>query len=104
MFRVWSQSRALLLAASILGVSGIVLVCYLILGTVAPSRVAVTVNGWALLSAILLGVALAFPWFREHAGRISVGFLGLLLWIPAQFHLLLIDRLFLRMGRLDRLQ
>jgi hypothetical protein len=104
MFRVWSQSRVLLLATSLLGIGGIALIGAWLLGLDYPSRIDVPVNGWVILTAIILGVALAFPGFREHAGRISIGFLSLVLWIPAQLNLLLIDRVFLWMGRLDRLR
>jgi hypothetical protein len=104
MFRLWSQSRVLLLATSLLGVGMLALIGAWLFGAGDPTRTLVTVNGWSLLTAMLLGVALALPWFREHAGRISVSLLGLLLWVPAQVHLLLLDRVFLRMGRLDRLR
>jgi predicted acylesterase/phospholipase RssA len=102
MFRVWSQSRALLLATALLGAGGLALVGAWVLRANDPSGGAVTVNGWAILAALILAGALAFSRFRQHAGRISVGLLALVLWVPAQLYLLLIDRLFLWMGRLDR--
>ena len=104
MFRIWSQSRVLLLSTFLLAMVGIAIVCFWILNAGIPSQVTVTVNGWIVLAAIALVVALASPWFREHAGRVSIGFLSLVLWIPAQFHLLVIDRVFLWLGRLDRLR
>lgn len=104
MFRVWAQSRVLLLSTLLLAIVGIVLVCFWILSASIPPRVTVSVDGQILLAAIALVVALVFPLFREHAGRISIGLLSLVLWIPAQFHLLVIDRVFLWLGRLDRLR
>jgi predicted acylesterase/phospholipase RssA len=104
MFRIWSQSRVLLLATLLLAMVGIALVGSWLLNMSDPSRVTVTVNGSVVLTAIALAASLASPWFREHAGRISIGLLGLVLWIPAQFHLLVIDRVFLWLGKLDRLR
>ncbi|BAR58797.1 hypothetical protein NK6_5639 [Bradyrhizobium diazoefficiens] len=104
MFRIWSQSRVLLLSTLLLAMVGIALVCFWILNAGIPSQVIVTVNGWIVLAAIALVVGLASPWFREHASRVSIGFLSLVLWIPAQFHLFVIDRAFLWLGRLDRLR
>jgi predicted acylesterase/phospholipase RssA/tetratricopeptide (TPR) repeat protein len=104
MFRIWSQSRVLLLATLLLAMVGIALIGSWLLKVGDPSRITVTVNGSIVLIATALAVALAFPWFREHAGRISIGLLSLVLWIPAQLHLLVIDRVFLWLGRLDRLR
>jgi hypothetical protein len=104
MFRVWSQSRVLFLATLLLGISGIVLLGVWLFSVGNPSRITVAMNGWIILAGIFVGAGLAFPWFREHAGRISIGFLSLALWIPAQLHLLLVDRVFLWTGRLDRLR
>jgi predicted acylesterase/phospholipase RssA len=103
MFRAWSQSRVLLLTALLLTITGVGLIGAWLLRLGDPSQIEITVTGWTMLGVIVIVVALASPWFREHAGRISTGLLGLLLWIPAQLHLLLIDRMFLSMGRLDRL-
>jgi hypothetical protein len=100
MFRIWSQSRVLLLAASLACIIGVAMVGVWLVKGVDLSRPVVTVNGWFLLAVIVAGIALAFPKLREHGGRISIGFLSLVLWIPAQLHLLLIDRVFLRMGRI----
>jgi hypothetical protein len=109
MFRIWSQSRVLLLATLLLlmvgAMVGIALIgSWLLLNVGATSQITVPVNGSIVVAAIALTVALAFPWFREHAARISIGLLSLVLWIPAQFHLLVIDRVFLWLGRLDRLR
>jgi hypothetical protein len=104
MFRVWSQSRALLLATAVLAAGGIALLLTSLLTAGGPSTIAITINGWTLLAAIGLLVALAFPRFREHAARIAIGLAGLVLWLPAWFHLAVVDGLFLRLGRLDRLR
>jgi predicted acylesterase/phospholipase RssA len=104
MFRVWSQSRVLFLATLLLGISGIVLLGVWLFSVGNPSRITVALNGWIILAGMFVGAGLASPWFREHAGRISIGFLSLALWIPAQLHLLLVDRVFLWTGRLDRLR
>jgi hypothetical protein len=104
MFRIWSQSRVLLLSTSLLAMVGIALVCFWLLNAGIPSQVTVAVSGWTVLAVISLTVALASPWFREHASRVSIGLLSLVIWIPAQLHLLVIDRVFLWLGRLDRLR
>ncbi|WP_396604577.1 tetratricopeptide repeat-containing protein [Bradyrhizobium sp. YCK136] len=104
MFRIWSQSRVVLLGTLLLTIVGGALIGAWLFNIGDPSQFMVTVNGWALLAAIALAVPLASPWVREHVSRISIGLLGLVLWVPAQFHLLLVDRAFLWMGRLDRLR
>jgi hypothetical protein len=104
MFRIWSQSRVLLLVSVLLAMVGIVLIGTWLVDGGSPSQVAVTVNGWIVLAAITLVIPLASPLFREHVGRISIGLLSLVLWIPAQFHLFVVDRVFLWMGRLNRLR
>ena len=104
MFRIWSHSRVLLLMALLLGMISVVLIGTWLVFDSSPLRVAVTINGWTILAAIILALPLASPVIREHAGRISIGLLGLVLWLPALFHLKVIDRLFLWMGRLDRLR
>jgi hypothetical protein len=98
MFRVWSQSRVLLLATSLAGIGGLAMVGAWLIRAAAPSH-QFTLNGWSLLAAIVLAIALAFPRVREHAGRISIGILSLVLWIPAWLHVLMFDRLFLKLGR-----
>ena len=103
MFRIWSQSRVLLLATLLLATVGTGLIVTWLLDVVDLSA-AIPVNGWTLLATISLAVPLASPWFREHLGRISIGLLSLILWIPAQFQLLVVDRVFLWIGRLDRLR
>jgi hypothetical protein len=103
MFRVWSQSRVLLLSTLLLAMVGVALVG-IWLFDVADLTQATPVRGWMVLAAIALAIPLAFPLVREHVGRVSIGLLSLILWIPAQFHLLVIDRVFLLMGRLDRLR
>jgi hypothetical protein len=104
MFRIWSQSRVLLLLTLLLAMIGIVLIGTWFIYEGGPSRIVATVKGWTILTAIALAIPLGSPVIREHVGRISIGVLSLVLWIPAQFHLLVIDRLFLWMGRLDRLR
>jgi predicted acylesterase/phospholipase RssA len=99
MFRVWTQSRALLLTTLLLGLVGIVLLGAWLFDNNVLSR-GVIVTGRHVLVAIVVAVALVFPFIREHVGRISIGILGLVLWIPAWLDLLVIDRLFLRYGRL----
>jgi predicted acylesterase/phospholipase RssA/tetratricopeptide (TPR) repeat protein len=104
MFRIWSQSRVLLLITLLLAMVAIVLIGTWLVYESGPLRVAVTIDGWMILAAIILAIPLASPVIREHVGRISIGLLSLVLWIPALFHLAVIDRVFLRMGRLDRLR
>jgi predicted acylesterase/phospholipase RssA len=104
MFRIWTQSRVLLLVSSLVAAAGVALVILWLFGAGNPSRTMIAVNGWAILAAIALIVALAFPWFREHASRISIALLGILLWVPVHLHLRLTDRLFLWLGRLERLR
>jgi hypothetical protein len=104
MFRLWSQSRVLLLVTLLLSISGVALLGTWLFNVGNPSRITIAVNGWIIIAGMLVGAGLALPWFREHAGRISIGLLSLVLWIPAQLHILLIDRVFLWMGRLARLR
>jgi predicted acylesterase/phospholipase RssA/tetratricopeptide (TPR) repeat protein len=103
MFRIWSQSRMLLLTTSLLAMVAILVGAWLVFEG-DSSRVSVTINGWTILAAIILALPLASPVIREHAGRILIGLLGLVLWLPALFHLKVIDRIFLWRGRLDRLR
>ncbi|MGY4282638.1 putative acylesterase/phospholipase RssA [Bradyrhizobium sp. LM2.7] len=103
-FRVWWQSRVLLLTALLLAMVGLALVGSWLLHLSDLSQIAIVVNGWMMLTAIVFGIALTSPWFREHAGRISIGLLSLVLWIPARLHLLALDRVFLWLGRLERLR
>jgi predicted acylesterase/phospholipase RssA len=104
MFRIWSQSRVLLLATWIVAMAGIALIAVWAVKGFDPSEVSVRVNGWGMLAAIASVVPLAFPWVREHVGRVLIGLLSLALWIPAWLHLLVVDRAFLSWGRLDRLK
>jgi predicted acylesterase/phospholipase RssA len=104
MFRIWSQSRVLLLITSLLAMVAVALIGTWLVFEGGPSRVAVTINGWTMLAAIILALPLASPVIREHVGRISIGLLSLVLWLPALFQLKVIDRVFLWMGRLDRLR
>jgi hypothetical protein len=103
MFRIWSQSRVLLLTTLLLAMVAMLGGAWLVFEG-DPSRFSVTINGWTILAAIILALPLASPVIREHVGRISIGLLGLILWLPALFHLKIIDRVFLWMSRLDRLQ
>jgi hypothetical protein len=104
MFRIWSQSRVLLLTTLLLAMVAIVLIGIWPIFESSPSQIAVTIHGWTILAAIILALPLASPVVREHVGRISIGLLSLVLWLPALFHLAVINRVFLRMGRLDRLR
>jgi hypothetical protein len=104
MFRIWSQSRVLLLMTSLLAIAAVVLIGTWLVLEGGPSRVAVTINGGTMLAAIILALPLASPVIREHVGRISIGLLSLVLWLPALFHLNVIDRVFLWIGRLNRLR
>ena len=81
MFRAWSQSRVLLLTALLLTIAGVALVGSWILGLGDPSQIKITVTGWTVLVLIIVAVGLASPWLREHAGRIAIGLLSLVLWI-----------------------
>ncbi|HEY2841417.1 MAG TPA: tetratricopeptide repeat-containing protein [Pirellulales bacterium] len=101
MFRVWGQSRALLLTTALLGLVGIALLGLWLFGKSDLSQ-GFMVTGWGMLAAIAVAITLIFPSVREHVSRSSIGLLGLVLWIPAWFHLLVIDRLFLKVGSLDR--
>jgi predicted acylesterase/phospholipase RssA len=106
LFRVWGQSRALMLTA------GLVVLIALIAAIAALSRHGwgampeslVSITGWRALALVIVGVALAAPQAREPVSRIAIGLLGLVLWIPAWIHLCVFDRLLLRLGRLERLR
>jgi predicted acylesterase/phospholipase RssA len=107
LFRAWRQSRPLLLG----GLVVILVLLALLIPVIAPAvppTLSLTVHRWGLAVALLCSVvavsALMVPKVREHAGRIGVGLLSLIAWIPAQLHLRLIDPLFLRLGKLERLQ
>ncbi|QOZ13585.1 patatin family protein [Bradyrhizobium sp. CCBAU 51765] len=104
MFRIWSQSRVLPLMTLLLAATGIVVTAAWLIYDGGPPRVTVTVNGWIIFALAILVIPLASPLVREHVGRISIGLLSLVLWIPAQFHLRVIDRIFLSMGRFNQLQ
>jgi hypothetical protein len=105
LFRVWGQSRALMLTV------GLVVPLALAAAVVALSRHGlggmseglVSITGWGALALVAVGVALAIPRVREPVSRIAIGLLGLVLWIPAWIHLGVFDRLFLRQGRLERI-
>ena len=99
MFRIWQQSRALLLATSLLCVAAILLIGALLIGENVLSH-GFEVTGWWVLFALLAAIAMVVPAIREHVGRISIGFLGFVLWVPAWLGLL-VDRWFLKLGRLD---
>jgi hypothetical protein len=99
MFRIWQQSRALLLATSLLCVVAIALVVALLIGENMLSD-GFEVTGWRALIVLLAAIAMFVPAVREHVGRISIGFLGFVLWVPAWLGLL-VDRWFLKLGRVD---
>jgi hypothetical protein len=61
MFRVWSQSLALRLIASLLGTSAAALVISWLAGASNPTRIAVTVNGWGLFVRASFGSRLGLP-------------------------------------------
>ncbi len=104
MFRIWSQSRVLPLIILLSSAAGIVLTAAWLIHDGGPPRISIMVNGWVIFALVILMIPLASPLVREHVGRIVIGLLGLVLWIPAQFHLRVIDRIFLRMGRLNQLR
>jgi predicted acylesterase/phospholipase RssA len=54
----------------------------------------------ALLGAF---VSLLVPKVRQHGERIGMALLGLVLWLPVWIHLLFIDPLFIKNGRVGRL-
>ena len=60
MFRIWSQSRVLLLVTSLLAVVAVVIGAWLVFEG-DPSRVSVTINGWTILAAIILTILHASP-------------------------------------------
>jgi hypothetical protein len=91
----------LLLTTALLGLVGIALLGLWLFGKSDLSQ-GFMVTGWGMLAAIAVAITLIFPSVREHVSRSSIGLLGLVLWIPAWFHLLVIDRLFLKVGSLDR--
>jgi hypothetical protein len=100
MFRVWTQSRAWLLTTALFGLVLIVLIGLWLIDGNAFSRGFEVTGLWALI-ALAAAIAMVVPTIREHVGRISIGLLGFLLWIPAWLDLLIIDRVFLKMGRVD---
>jgi predicted acylesterase/phospholipase RssA len=104
MFRIWSQSRIPMLATWLVAIAAIALIAIRAVNGFDPSQVSVAVNGWHVLAAIALAVPLASSWVREHVSRIAIGFLGIVLCIPALLHLLIVNSAFLRLGRLDRLK
>ena len=105
LFRVWGQSRALLLTMSLLVLVAVGLILYALwrYGWGVFSERLLVVTGWGAVAVAVVAVALAFPRVREHASRISIGLLGLVLWIPAWIYLCVFDRLFLTFGRLERI-
>ncbi len=99
MFRIWQQSRALLLATSLLCVAAIVLIGALLIGENLLSE-GVEVTGWRALIVLLVAIAMVVPTVREHVSRVSIGLLGFALCVPAWLGLL-IDRKFLELGRVE---
>lgn len=104
MSRICSLCRVLPLIISLTAAAGIVLAAAWLIHNGGPATINISVNGWVIPLLVVLVIPLASPSVREHAGRISMGILSLVLWIPAQFHLRVTDQIFLRMGRLNRLQ
>ena len=99
MFRIWQQSRALLLATSLLCVAAIVLIGALLIGENLLSE-GFEVTGWRALIVLLVAIAMVVPTVREHVSRVSIGLLGFALCVPAWLGLL-IDRKFLDLGRVE---
>ncbi len=65
-----------------------------------------TVVAWALLlvaSGVLLALSRRVVRTQASLGRLAVTVLALVAWIPARLQLHLLDPLFLKLGRLDRL-
>ena len=79
-----------------------------VIARAVPPTMTLSVDRWTLAVTLLCSVGVVFalmvPRVREHAGRIGVGLLSLVAWIPAQFHLRLIDPCFLKLGSLERLR
>jgi hypothetical protein len=48
-------------------------------------------------------VAMIVPKVREHVGRIGIGLLRLVAWLPGRLHLQLVDRWFLKLGKIEPL-
>jgi predicted acylesterase/phospholipase RssA len=105
LFRVWRQSRALLLGGGTVVLALLGLLVALLAPGVPPLMsitVARSTSLVILLAAAAAIIALMVPKVREHAGRVGTGLLSLVAWIPALLHLWVVDPLFLKYGRLDR--
>ncbi|PJG53332.1 hypothetical protein CVM73_20715 [Bradyrhizobium forestalis] len=109
MFRVWSQSRVLLLSTGLLAMFGVVAAGIWLFGlfTSGANETPLTIDRRTILGAVIavvvMAVLLAVPIIREHVTRIAVGVLTLVLCVPARLHLWLVDGFFLKLGRLSRL-
>lgn len=106
LFRAWRQSRALLFVG---GTAALALLGFLValIKRAVPATMTIMVDRWTLAIAVVVAAAaiaaLMVPKVREHVGRVGMGLLGPLAWIPALLHLWLVDPVFLRCGKLDRL-
>ena len=94
LFRAWRQSRPMLLGGLVVILALLALLIAVMRARrstdhIACGRPVHSCGGSALLGRAV--VALMVPKVREHAGRIGVGLLSLIAWIPAQLHLWLID-------------
>jgi hypothetical protein len=58
--------------------------------------------GWLLAITVLLAASFLAK-VREHAGRIGLGLLGLMIWPLEQAQLHIVDPIFLKMGEVERL-
>jgi hypothetical protein len=107
LFRAWRQSRPLLLGG-IVALLALLALLIAVIARAVPPTMTLSVDRWTLAVTLLCSVGVVFalmvPRVREHAGRIGVGLLSLVAWIPAQLHLRLIDPCFLKLGSLERLR
>jgi hypothetical protein len=105
LFRAFRQSP-LPLGFAIVGFACLALLLWRLALSLPPTISLSFSRGGLLISLIAVGSligALASPRVREHASRIGLAFLAIAIWLPLMLHLHVIDRSFLRMGKLRRL-
>jgi predicted acylesterase/phospholipase RssA len=104
-FRFWRQSRLLAIGAIVALMALIVGLLLLLLPVSFTLRLTLRFSRIGLLlavGAIVIAAPLLSAAVRDHAGRIGMALLGLVLWIPSLIHLRFLDRQFLKRGKLDR--